>query len=157
MSKAVSTIVELVKERPLTVILGTNVLTAFGALYLHAGGVKELKKLIVRVLFKTVVGSARLVASGAVNAEEAKFRDMTIKGVVGDIKGERYKALPQVRCGEPKKFDEICAALFLAFTHPLLLPSLPFFCLCRHSVRNSYAQCLKASPRDCRKDCPQKK
>ncbi len=82
--------------RPLLIIGATNAVTAIGALYLHAGSLSALKKLVLRFGFRLVVGSARFITPGTVAKEEGKFADKITQEVVGEIKGERFRVLPQV-------------------------------------------------------------
>jgi hypothetical protein len=82
--------------RPLLLIGATNAVTAFGALYLHAGSLSALRKLVLSFGFKLVVGSARFLSPGVVSKEEGKFKDKITQEVVGEIHGERFRVLPQV-------------------------------------------------------------
>ena len=83
--------------RPLLVLGATNALTAFGALYMHAGSLTGIRRMIFRIAFKLVVGSARFLSPGTVSKEEAKIQEKITQEVVGEIKGHRYRSLPEVR------------------------------------------------------------
>lgn len=88
-------LVEAARARPLLAIGITNGVTACVALYIHAGGFSGIKKTASSIIFKAVVGSARLVAGGAVAKEEAKVAESIRSGVIGKIHGERYRELPK--------------------------------------------------------------
>mmetsp|Transcript_17986 Transcript_17986/g.45383 ORF Transcript_17986/g.45383 Transcript_17986/m.45383 type:complete len:538 (+) Transcript_17986:118-1731(+) len=88
-------IVAAIRARPLLYIGATNALTALTAMYLHAGGWRNVRKMLERAAFKLVVGSARLVAGELVKKEEAKILEGVRDSVVGKIHGERYQSLPK--------------------------------------------------------------
>lgn len=89
-------LVAVAKNRPLLAIGVTNGVTALVAFYIHVGGFRGIKKGAYALIFKAVVGSARLVAGDTVAAEEAKVAESIRSGVVGKIHGERYRELPKV-------------------------------------------------------------
>jgi len=91
-----------IRARPLLLLAATNGLTAFAALYLHAGGFRGIGRMVVTAAFKAVVGSAKLVAGEMVKKEEEKLLESVRDSVVGKIHGERYKSLPKagLKCEE---------------------------------------------------------
>uniref|UniRef100_A0A6T8I5R7 sphinganine-1-phosphate aldolase n=1 Tax=Hemiselmis andersenii TaxID=464988 RepID=A0A6T8I5R7_HEMAN len=88
-------IVAAIRARPLLFIGATNALTALTALYLNAGGWRNVRKMLEKAAFRLVVGSARLVAGELVKKEEAKILEGVRDSVVGKIHGERYRSLPK--------------------------------------------------------------
>ena len=98
-SRVITTTIDAIKERPLLAVGISNGVTAMIALYIHAGGIRGIKKFISTLAFQVVVGSARLVAANKVAAEEEKIMESVRSGVVGKIEGARYRVLPKVSIG----------------------------------------------------------
>jgi len=86
---------ELTSRRPLTILLGSHAASASLFFYLYAKSQGGVVKVLKRTAFKFVVSTATLVASDTVNAEKAKLREKTQHMILRDVKGERYRELPE--------------------------------------------------------------